>query len=639
MDILIELLISVLSIFRSPIGPSAVLFLGACVQAVIGRTMNRGRQALPDQSMSSFLTGLALIFVGGAIILWLLVGTYPANLAPIYQQQWQPLLQGGASLYWVSDGWNWCISGLILLIGGIGILINLNAHESQRARFTTTLANHNVTTILTVYLGLMAAALLFVNSGNLLTVILTWVIMDILVMVRGSTRMAALTQGAGLSEFPLTKLSMDASANGIDGPSTGDNPARGLSLIGAILLLIGLLPAGPTGVGQFLNGGTFYVETVILMLLAAIIRTGVYPFHLWLLPEHSLLQKQQTAQDSSNILDSDGDFSHANRYEDIDLAERLMDQIVPVLTGLWFMGWTLTIGHDYIVAFRVELAGIWLLMLVASAMTAWTSEDRASHIAFVLITHAGIAGLVGILSLQPGPERLLWPTMAFALGGSLWLVGGRIWEAWGWQLPVSVGALALTGIPFTPGFLSQPALAQLLVGGVLFLPLFIIYVATQTLQVASLLRSWGVDQPFDIPLLRTVTMVRLLIASFAIGLPLAVTGFLPAIFADTIEMQNAIPDMLGTPPSVVADFPIWIVLVLPLILGMILAVRRYGIWDSLGHWGDSLNRFMRLEWLFRFGWWGVNRLSFMWGNALHVIEGAGYIGWLLVFLLFVYLLS
>jgi hypothetical protein len=88
----------------------------------------------------------------------------------------------------------------------------------------------------------------------------------------------------------------------------------------------------------------------------------------------------------------------------------------------------------------------------------------------------------------------------------------------------------------------------------------------------------------------------------------------------------------------VADWPVWVTVASPLILGIGLVSLRPTLWAWLGPWPERLSRLTRLQWLFRFSWWGVNQLSESWGNALRVVEGAGYMGWVLVAVLMGYLL-
>ena len=62
------------------------------------------------------------------------------------------------------------------------------------------------------------------------------------------------------------------------------------------------------------------------------------------------------------------------------------------------------------------------------------------------------------------------------------------------------------------------------------------------------------------------------------------------------------------------------------------------LWAQLGPWPQRLHLFTRLQWLFRLTWWGVNQLGAGWAAALRVVEGAGYVGWMLVFFVMTYLL-
>jgi hypothetical protein len=565
---------TILQYFVSPIGPALVLLAGAMVEVIVGRWVRR----------PGWLTGLALFFV--ALSVWLFLGLRTEAVVPTFSLPWRPPLQTGANLLWVGDGWNWYISGLILLLGGVGILLDLNtpqpAHEGSVRRAHSSLAIH---------LGVLAAGLLFVGSGNVLTAMLTWVVLDLFTLVRGATR-------------PEIEEADEPGWN------SAQHQAKGLSLLGALLLLIGLLPAGLTGPGQPLQDGQLPPETVALMLLAALIRAGIYPFHLWLLPSDGLR---------------------------VNVAERLLDHMVPVLCGLWLLGWTVDLGAEYILL-QPDILFLLILSLTGSALAAWTAKDQPNHTTFVLITSAGLAALCGALAFRSGPAGLIWPTTAFALGGALWLVGNQVWQTWGWQIPVSVGALALAGVPFTPGFLTQPSLARLLTEGSLFLLLFVGLVLAQSIQVAAMLRSWSAHSPAGEQRLRSGVTVRLLIAVTALAIPLAVVGFFPTATASLANLEDAIPPMLGNPPSVIAEWPVLVTVAIPLALGILLVSNQPSLWGQLGPWPQRISQVTRLQWLFRLSWWGVNQISLGWGGVLRLVEGAGYIGWVLVLFLMIFLL-
>lgn len=534
------------------------------------------------------VTGLALLVV--AIAGWLWLQLRFQQVVPIFSLPWKPLLQTGANLEWLGDGWNWYISGLLLLLSGLGILI-----DTREGTKIDGVQQHSRLHISAgVHLAVLAASLLFVGSNNLLTTILTWVLLDMLLLVRAHPE-----DQSGIDEADEGAMLFQDAGN------------KGFSMLGALLLMIGLLPAGAAGPGQPFLTGTLAQETVLIMLLASALRTGIYPFHLWLLPKQG---------------------------SDVNLSERLLEQMVPTLCGLWLAGWAIGLGGSALLLHPEVAAGLIILLLLGS-LAAFFTRDQATHTTLVLVNAAGSAALCGALAEFRGPSALIWPTTAFALGGALWLIGERVWRTWGWQLPVSIGALTLAGVPFTPGFLSQATLARMLTLGMPFSVLFILYVFAQMFQIAALLRSWGGMVSVQENKTSASVMWRLLIACVTIGLPLALTGILPNTISALVSLPGSIPTLLGSPPSVVAELPVWITLALPLLFGILLV----WLWPLLPApavgWLSLVGEVLRLDWLFSFGWWSVNGISEIWGSALRVIEGAGAVGWLLVFLLLGYLLG
>lgn len=574
----LRLLTSIPNILTSPVGPPLVLAIGSVIVLLAGRIWRS----------QSRLTGLALGFIG--IAGWLLLILRARAEYPSYSRPWQPILQDGMNLEWFGDGWNWYISGLILLLGGIGILLSLNSPIQSQENHPVHLDDaRHPSSRLAVSLAFLGSAILFVNSRNLLTVVLTWVMMDLIILIRSSMQLENIQRSAT--------------------PSQLDNRTKGLSLFGALLLMISLLPAGMSGPGQPLDSPELPIETILLVLVAAAIRAGAYPFHLWLLP---IGDKQ------------------------IDVAERLFDQMVPALCGLWLLGWAVSNDGKFILL-QWPVLGLIVLTLLGSAISAWTATDKPTHTTFVLVTSAGLAGLAGALSANQGPTALVWPTTAFALGGGLWLVGERAWQEWGWQIPVSVGALTLAGAPFTPGFLTQPAISRLLTSGLPYLILFFVYVLAQTIQIAALLHSWSAV-PSDPRRLQPMAVVRLLLACTAIGLVLALTGIRPSLVQVVATMPGVIPERLGEYPSVVADGVVWLTLTPPLVLGCLLAIVRNQVWRSLGVWAARISRLARLEWLSQTSGWGIDNVSDITRNMTRVAEGAGYMGWLATIGLLTYLL-
>ncbi|MGL4650027.1 MAG: hypothetical protein ACRC1H_11505, partial [Caldilineaceae bacterium] len=422
------------------------------------------------------------------------------------------------------------------------------------------------------------------------TVVFTWVLLDVAVLVRGVARLTMAE-----STVPVQRWYSNT---------------RGLSLIGAVLLMMSLLPAGPTGPDQPLQGGTLPYETLLLLTGAALLRTGIYPLHFWLLPD---------------------------KGDTIDIAERLIDHLVPVITGLWLLGWTISLGGQGILQ-SAELFTFLVLAMLVSALAAFVTRDTMSHITFVFVAAAGQCLLAGALFYSgSNPAAMLWPVTTFALGGALWLVGRRIWQVWGWQLPVSVGALTLAGAPFTPGFLMQPSFASLLGDGALTYLYFVLYVIAQGFLIAALLRSWGQGEVAAINL-PPATVLRLLIGAVALAIPLALAGFLPQILSGIAGVPGAIPPQLGMPPSVVAELPVWIPPILSIALGAALVWLAPRAPERVQSALGSIGSVLRLDWFYQGTSWGMSQLSARWGAGFSVIEGAGYMGWMLALVLMAWLL-
>lgn len=566
-------LTAVLTVLRSPVGPPLVFLAGALVLGLAGRWLKR----------PSLLATLALAFAAVAGILWLDLRFQP--VVPTFSRSWRPLFQDGANLLWVGDGWNWYVSGLLLVLGSLGLLLDANGRNGGQVG----VPRSNLS--LGLHLAVLGAALLFVNSGTILTTVFTWVLLDLLILVRSAAQPPAAQPGTAPS---------------------GMHP-RGLSLAGALLLLMALLPAGPTGPNQPLQGGDVPIETVVLLLGAALLRIGIYPLHFWLLPE-------------------DGDQPR--------VSDRLLNQMIPVLAGMWLLGWTISLGGQPVLAEPGVLLLLTLSML-ASALIAFTARRQANHANFVLIAAAAGGVLAGALFYNDtNPAAMLWPATTFALGGGLWLVGERVWQGWGWQMPITAGALTLAGAPFTPGFLMQASYARLLQAGLPGLLLFLIYALAQAFLIAAVLRSWsGAGRP-DAPQMQPTDIARLMAASVALAIPLALAGFLPRTVSIIAGIPGAIPLLLGSPPSVVAELPVWVALALPMALGVALVFWLQPRLPApvLGIL-DQVSRFLRMEWFFTGLGWGTGRISSQVGVVFGAIEGAGYFGWMLVFLLMAYLLA
>ncbi len=716
-----------LSVLLAPIGPPLVLTLGSIVVWIIGLRSQK----------TGILGAVALLFWIIAVIQMVTLRLQPSE--PIYSLPWQPFFSTGADLLWMSNGWNWYVSGLILLLGGVGLL--LNGYGGQARGRPSEGADDALT--LAMSLNMIASALLFTSSGNLLTVTLMWVVMDFFIIARnavvparqgereereekrrvGAIRLHAMREHLQGVHPHLVPAHPNKWATVLNvAPSNSPRQQfQGLSMMGVLLLLIGLLPAGQSGAAEPLAGGQLPPETVILLLIAASIRAGVYPLHLWLLPHkeerplkngawarkfrvsHDAPKGESRATAGRALRRARPSMGDDAARSDVELArmpnlpDRFIDHMIPALCGLWLLGWSSSLAREELLA-RPEFVALALLGLLGSAIAAYTSTTRQGHTTFVLITAVGIAGLTSILSETRGPAAVLWPTTTFALGGGLWLIGERIWRAWNWQIPISVGVLALVGVPFTPGFLTQSVVAQLLTSaifGALMWPFFIAYLIIQMIYISSLLRSWeagrqadagrtrrerrentrgqlpvasGQEIPLATGLGALVTaaltstlsllerrsesetargekpeqgawiMGRLFVCGVGLAIPLVIAGVFPHMITAITNLTDAIPRGAGNPPSAVASWQAWFTLAGSLTLGIGLAILRSQMWPSFGPWSERISRFASLTWFSRITEWGTSRASHVWDVGLEIVEGSGYMGVSVAFVIIGYFL-
>ena len=214
-----------------------------------------------------------------------------------------------------------------------------------------------------LYLG--AAALAFVGSANLVTLASCWILLDATLTLR---------LGPGRQE-------------GSAGRSWSFLSLAGLLLLGVLLLL------GEDDIRNTLAAGPFDRLELALIWLAALIRAGVYPFHLW------LAQEQHS-----------------------DPADRIALHLVVPLTGLWLLARVHAVaGPDFLR--RPEWAALGALALLGSALAAWTADRRETAWRWVAINRASLVVMAAYMANMAGPPALGWGLITFCLGLTLLIAG------------------------------------------------------------------------------------------------------------------------------------------------------------------------------------------------------------------------
>ena len=606
------------NLFLHPLGPALILSLGGVVLAVLRRMARRsavtaqmiaGRplKALPKSWPFDVRLPIALLAVLAATALLTHLRTLSPR--PVLSWTWQPLTVAGSVMEWRVDAWNWTASVLIIALTGIAILLGDGLlGRPSRTRFD--LIGVDEERIL--WLG--AAALVFVSSGNILTLASSWLILD-----------AALA----------ARLHLSHTAE-VSGRSWG-----ALSLAGVLLLFL-LALLGENGIraglaeprlpgGQALTDGQ-----LVLLWVAALIRAGVYPLHFWL--------------------------------TGLGVSRRgywLPIYLIGPTAGLWLLGRVHALaGAEWLR--RPEWIALSALALLGTALVAWAVEDRNRRWRWIALNRASLAVIAAYTAAAAGPEALVWSLATFSLGCALLAAGQACRDMLGWRAPVWLAALALWGLPGTVGFFARSALV-FPTDFALAIPLFVVVLLAEVLLVASLWEAVrggrapkdpGIQNGTGSAVTREASILsgatggsavegrsvpatsgspdpgrlaRLRVAAAALVLiiPLIAFGFLPRYLAalagwpDAENFGSIFDNMLGETRR-----SVWGGLALSAVLGVALGIFRERILGQMRGWQAGIVEIASLEWLYKAVTAGFAFLAGVLRYFADLGEGEGYLGWL-----------
>ena len=383
-----------------------------------------------------------------------------------------------------------------------------------------------------------------------------------------------------------------------------------LLLAGVFLLAVPLFN-GVDSVMITLDTGALNFQAQLLLVLAAAIMLAVYPFHLWLSPKE---KRWSGAQLALHLIPGLAAFHLLTRFP------------LPLLGSL---SWVALI-----------IAG-----LLGSAIAAWAAEDDDRVWIFVMINRATWIMLAFSLSRGPIAGRSLFPLAFIAIALMIWTLframlkhseersPNRTQVRWLRLLTL----IFLVGFPFTPGFPLNLNLAQL--GSTLLgVPGWILTLLAQTLLVAAILRPASKPDSNPTQTLtdylpsRRLTWMLALVTAFGLW-----WGIFPSALARTA----------GLPPSGMyssafaqirsADIISWLTLLLPLLLGWLLARGRNRIFAGLESWQNRIAKIASLGWLNNLFVTGFHYLAGAVGFVGDILDGAGQFGWVLLALLIFWL--
>ena len=533
--------------------------------------------AHPTRSRPDRLLALALALIG--ISLAALISQVFQRGIPLFALTWQPSLQDSFQIVWLHVDWNWNVSLLAGILGTAGLLCSgqrLSVPEVMTAEDRFFFAR-----FLALNLATVACVWLLVNSGNMLATVFTWVLLDVMLVIRHTQVM---NQHAVVQEdWSLVY-----------------HRALGIGMLGTLVLLIGLFPAGVNGPNQMLIGSSLPAETVYALFIAGALRAGAYPLHLWLLPS-----------------------SHLN----LSVSERIFSHMLPALSGLWLLGLALELAQRQPEVQALALPVIALSCLI-SAVTCLHRASRSLHRKSVIVTSVSLTGMVAMMGFEQGSMASLGSIAACCLSGTLWLVAQRLQRTPAGLAFRLLGVMGLLGLPLTPGFVS---LGRWLESG----PVPLAGIVDVALLLAILLFSASLWRPLldDIRELQPARVqyrdpqlgAACLLAAFNLVLGIAPgwiwqhTGgpALPSLWEGLGQLGS--PAVLTYLAVATAG---------GLSLAWILNRLRAPVTEILRKTTLGLS----LEWVSGGIQFGAARMSVVWSNTLNVIEGTGLVGWSLTLL-------
>jgi formate hydrogenlyase subunit 3/multisubunit Na+/H+ antiporter MnhD subunit len=497
-----------------------------------------------------------LITGGAFLILLFLARGLPASgtISP-----WPPFF--GSDLAYYVDGLAFLFAALMALTGLATIAPDLGRSEYPEGSSYAAL------------LALLAAGFNFVFSANLITLCLSWGIFDLAFL------WALVASDHGESRTRIVPRVLNFSCLAC------------LSLLAAALLL------GQGDDSLAIRSSDISTPAFGLILLAALVRVGLYPFHLWIpiginasLPVKSLLHLVPTS---------------AGLY--------LLARLSAWINGGLPYGQALTIAGS--LAFLID------------ALLAWAETDLSKALSFIMISQVGYAIASLAVDKPPTMVPILLPSLNLVLCLGLLFLSqdrsglGSLWP----RVILSLAIASLVGVPLTLGFVGRWHLYHFLLRG--NNPAFpALSLLAETFLFAALLRMWSVISIRVSP--SESTYQRLSVVGAALlAAPVLILGLHPPVLR---------PLMKGMPFPTLVDLlrsttiAQWAALFLPLLGGHLLQRHRRRVFDPVGTFWLRLTTALRLEWLYSL----LGRIVAGAAGALQmvgrVIEGKGYLGWIAV---------
>ncbi|MBL7183652.1 MAG: hypothetical protein ISS50_04290 [Anaerolineae bacterium] len=564
--------------------PIIVLLAGALALLLLNRTAGpRNRSPL------------TLLIIGVAFLALLSLGRdLPADGAI---SRWRPFLE--SELAYHVDGLAVLFAALMALAGLATITPGLGRSEYSEGPSHATL------------LTLLAAGFSFVFSANLITLCASWVIFDLAFL----WALAASDRGASRATSPPRRC--PELVEGLGGTEGGRLMMRivprvlNLSCLACLSLLAAALLLGQDGDSLSLRSSSISAPVFGLILLAALVRVGLYPLHLWMpigveasLPARSLLHLVPASAGLYLL-------ARLSAWANGGLLWRLPPQGWGGLRGGY--------GQALIIAGS--------LAFFIGAVLAWAEADRGKTLSFIMISQVGY--VVASLAIAKPPTVIVVLSSSLNLVlclGLLFLSQDRseLGSLWA-RAATGLAMASLAGVPLTVGFVGRWHLYHsLLTGGHLaFLALSLL---AETFLFAALLRMWSAIS-IHVFLAEFAYQRSSVVGAALLAAPVLILGLHPPVLGLLMEAASfpTVADLLRSTTMVQ-----WATLFLPLLGGYLLQRHRQRIFDPVAPLWLKLMTALRLEWLYGLISQIIDGAAGALRIAGRVSEGGGYLGWIAV---------
>ncbi|HLB45758.1 MAG TPA: hypothetical protein VJL59_01910 [Anaerolineales bacterium] len=537
----------------NPSIPIILLLLGAAAM-VIGFALPRSRSGLVG------LVPVAAVLL--AVLSALILGLQPT--AQVTVSAWQPESLFAAGLTLMSDRMSWLFALATLMTASAVFLTGLSRPGGPR------LGPRTASLLIT------AAALAAVQAENLITLAITWAVLDMVYFL------SLLLHAGGEDIEKQAVLSL------------AFNSAATFSVIAAALETL------HNGQTIFLVGQSPLTDrAVLLLLLAVVFRLGVFPFHLGLPAEANVRQGLGTLL----------------RLAPAAVALDLFVHILAVSPELPLKPW---------------LSAAASIGLLVGALQWWDSADPRQGISFVTLAHSSLALLAALWGGAAGGAGVLAIGLALVLGGAaLFLNNGFNETERGWVAPSVIGGLTLVGFPLTVGYFGAVVLYSGFVASGAWL-LFTICIVGQILLTASYIRLalWlGEPLPKGEPAVGVAYLFGLAAPLlFAVIGGLAVAAIASAAGAQPVNLfsTQSLPALGAVAMAMLGGAGLW---------------RFESVFRgrAVSAWAVASSA-ARLDWLYITFWDFYRFVGRILRTAAAIVEGEGGVLWTIVAALLVWLL-